>query len=133
MSMADVAQSKLAADKPQRPSGNASRFAGAVGIVMLVSTPLTWLLTGDFGPLVIGKLVEKGDLEWGYDAQTDQYVNMYKAGIIDPVKVVRTALQDAASVAGLIITTEAAVAERPKTESAGGSGGMSGGMGDMDY
>ena len=91
---------------------------------------------GADGSIVIGKLVEKGDFEWGYDAQTDQYVNMYKSGIIDPVKVVRTALQDAASVAGLIITTEAAVAERPKKEPAGGPGGMPGGMGgmgDMDY
>jgi chaperonin GroEL len=85
---------------------------------------------------VVGKLMEKGDFEWGYDAQTDQDVNMYKAGIVDPVKLVCTALQDAASVAGLIITTEAAAAERPKKESAGGPGGMPGGMGgmgDMDY
>ena len=94
---------------------------------------------GADGSIVVGKLLDKGDIEWGYDAQTDQYANMYKAGIIDPVKVVRTALQDAASVAGLIITTEAAVAERPKKKSAGGPGGMPGGMGgmggmgDMDY
>ena len=91
---------------------------------------------GADGSIVVGKLMERGDFEWGYDAQTDQYVNMYKAGIVDPAKVVRTALQDAASVAGLIITTEAAVAERPKKESAGGPGGMPGGMGgmgDMDY
>ena len=61
---------------------------------------------------------------------------MFQAGIIDPTKVVRTALQDAASVAGLIITTEVAVAEKPKKESGGGPGGMPGGMGgmgDMDY
>jgi chaperonin GroEL len=91
---------------------------------------------GADGSIVVGKLLDKGDIEWGYDAQTDEYANMYKAGIIDPVKVVRTALQDAASVAGLIITTEAAVAERPKKEPAGGPGGMPGGMGgmgDMDY
>jgi chaperonin GroEL len=91
---------------------------------------------GADGSIVVGKLLDKGDIEWGYDAQTDEYANMYKSGIIDPVKVVRTALQDAASVAGLIITTEAAVAERPKKESAGGPGGMPGGMGgmgDMDY
>ena len=83
---------------------------------------------------MVGKLVDKDDLEWGYDAQNDKFVNMYKAGIVDPVKVVRTALQDAASVAGLIITTEAMIAERPKKEAAGpgGMGGM-GGMGDMDY
>jgi chaperonin GroEL len=91
---------------------------------------------GADGSIVVGKLLDKGDPEWGYDAQTDQYVNMYKAGIIDPTKVVRTALQDAASVAGLIITTEAMIAERPKKESAGAPGGMGGGMGgmgDMDY
>jgi chaperonin GroEL len=90
---------------------------------------------GADGSIVVGKLVDKGDLEWGYDAQNDQYVNMYKAGIVDPVKVVRTALQDAASVAGLIITTEAMIAERPKKEAAGPGGmpGGMGGMGDMDY
>ena len=91
---------------------------------------------GADGSIVVGKLVDKGDLEWGYDAQNDKFVNMYKAGIVDPTKVVRTALQDAASVAGLIITTEAMIAERPKKESAGAPGGMGGGMGgmgDMDY
>jgi chaperonin GroEL len=93
---------------------------------------------GADGSIVVGKLVDKGDLEWGYDAQNEKFVNMYKAGIVDPVKVVRTALQDAASVAGLIITTEAMIAEKPKRESAGGGGmpggmGGMGGMGDMDY
>jgi chaperonin GroEL len=88
---------------------------------------------GADGSIVVGKLLDKGDLEWGYDAQNDQYVNMFKAGIVDPTKVVRTALQDAASVAGLIITTEAMIAERPKKESAGAPSGMGGGMGDMDY
>ena len=91
---------------------------------------------GADGSIVVGKLVDKGDLEWGYDAQNDQYVNMYKAGIVDPTKVVRTALQDAASVAGLIITTEAMIAEKPKRSPGGPRrhawrGGM-GGMGDMD-
>ena len=93
---------------------------------------------GADGSIVVGKLVDKDDLEWGYDAQNDKFVNMYKAGIVDPAKVVRTALQDAASVAGLIITTEAMIAEKPKRESAGGGGmpggmGGMGGMGDMDY
>ena len=69
---------------------------------------------GADGSIVVGKLVDKDDLEWGYDAQNDKFVNMYKAGIVDPTKVVRTALQDAASVAGLIITTEAMIAEKPK-------------------
>ena len=91
---------------------------------------------GADGSIVAGKLVEKNDANYGYDAQNDTYVDMFKAGIVDPVKVVRTALQDAASIAGLLITTEAMIAERPKKES-GGPGGMPGGgmggMGDMDY
>ena len=69
---------------------------------------------GDDGSIVIGKLLDKNDVNYGYDAQTGQYVDMVKAGIIDPTKVVRTALQDAASVAGLLITTEAMVAETPE-------------------
>ena len=70
----------------------------------------------------------------GYDAQADEYKDLVAAGIIDPTKVVRTALQDAASVAALLITTEAMVAERPKKETPmpAGGGGM-GGMGDMDF
>jgi chaperonin GroEL len=91
---------------------------------------------GADGSIVAGKLLEKNDPNWGYDAQNDQYVDMYKAGIVDPVKVVRTALQDASSIAGLLITTEAMIAEKPKKEGAGGPGGMPGGMGgmgDMDY
>ena len=89
------------------------------------------------GSIVVGKLRESKDENFGFDAQTEQYVDMLKAGIIDPVKVVRTALQDAASVAGLIITTEASIAEAPKRDKAGGGGGMGGGgmggMGDMDF
>jgi chaperonin GroEL len=68
--------------------------------------------------IIVGKLLDRGDPDWGFDAQTDEYVNMLKAGIIDPTKVVRIALQDAASVAGLLITTEAMVAELPKKEEA---------------
>jgi len=63
---------------------------------------------------VVGKLLDKDNANWGYDAQSGNYVDMLKAGIIDPTKVVRLALQDAASVAGLLITTEAMVAERPE-------------------
>jgi chaperonin GroEL len=91
---------------------------------------------GADGSIVASKLVEKNDANWGYDAQNDTYVDMFKAGIVDPTKVVRTALQDAASIAGLLITTEAMIAERPKKESAGPGGmpgGGMGGMGDMDY
>jgi chaperonin GroEL len=92
--------------------------------------------TGVDGAVVVGKLVEKSELSLGFDAQNEEYVDMFKAGIIDPTKVVRTALQDAASVAGLLITTEAMVAEKPKKETSpmpGGGGGMGGGMGDMDF
>ncbi|HLJ71647.1 MAG TPA: chaperonin GroEL [Roseiarcus sp.] len=87
---------------------------------------------GEDGSFIIGKLVEKGDYAWGYNAATGEYQNLVKAGVIDPAKVVRTALQDAASVASLLITTEALVAEKPKkpaaTPAAPGAG-----MGDMDY
>jgi len=68
------------------------------------------------GAVVAGKLLETKDTDWGFDAQKGDYTNMVKAGIIDPTKVVRTALQDAASVAGLLITTEAVVADKPKDE-----------------
>ena len=67
---------------------------------------------------MVGKLIEHKDYAYGYDAQNGEYGDMFKLGIIDPTKVVRTALQDAASVAGLLITTEAMVAEMPKKETA---------------
>jgi chaperonin GroEL len=87
------------------------------------------------GAVVSGKLLESKNTNWGYDAQTGEYVDMVKSGIIDPTKVVRTALQDAASVAALLITTEAMIAERPEKKAApmGGPGGGMGGMGDMDF
>lgn len=84
------------------------------------------------GAIVVGKLTEQKKTSFGYDAQNGEYVDMYEAGIIDPAKVVRTALQSAASVAGLLITTEAMIAEKPKKE-APPQGGGHGGMGDMDF
>jgi len=86
--------------------------------------------------IVVGKLLEQKSVTFGFNAQTEQYVDMIEAGLVDPTKVVRTALQNAASVAALLITTEAMVADRPKKEAAGGGmpgGGMGGGMGDMDF
>jgi chaperonin GroEL len=68
------------------------------------------------GSVVVGKILEHKDYAWGYDAQSGEYGDLFKLGIIDPTKVVRTALQDAASVAGLLITTEAMIAEKPKKE-----------------
>jgi len=82
------------------------------------------------GAVVAGKILEKDDAEWGFDAQADEYKNLVKAGIVDPVKVVRTALQDAASVAGLLVTTEAMVAEKPAKKAA--TPPMPD-MGDMDF
>ncbi|MDR3509690.1 MAG: chaperonin GroEL, partial [Caulobacteraceae bacterium] len=86
------------------------------------------------GSIVVGKILENNSPTFGFNAQTEEYVDLIQAGIIDPAKVVRTALQDAASVAGLLITTEAAIVEAPKKGGAGGApGGMPGGMGDMDF
>ena len=81
--------------------------------------------------LIAGKLMEKKDRNFGFDAQNGKYVNMIKNGIIDPTKVVRTALQDASSVAGLLITTEAMVAERPEKKDPMPSAPDMGGMGGM--
>ena len=88
---------------------------------------------GEDGSIIVGKLLENGDANYGFDAQNGIYVDMVKAGIIDPAKVVRLALQGAASVAGLLVTTEAMVAEKPQKGApampAGGMGGMDG----MDF
>ncbi|MEH6690233.1 MAG: chaperonin GroEL [Pseudorhizobium pelagicum] len=88
---------------------------------------------GDEASIIVGKILEKDNDNFGYNAQTGEFGDMIAMGIVDPVKVVRTALQNAASVASLLITTEAMIAELPKKESAGGGmpGGM-GGMGGMD-
>jgi chaperonin GroEL len=86
------------------------------------------------GAVVAGKLIDGNDANLGFNAQTESYENLVQAGVIDPTKVVRTALQDAASVAGLLITTEAAVSEMPEDKPAMPAmpGGM-GGMGGMDF
>jgi chaperonin GroEL len=84
--------------------------------------------------IVVGKLLEQKSATFGYDAQGEKYGDFIDAGIVDPTKVVRTALQNAGSVASLLITTEAMVADRPKKEAGGmPGGGMPGGMGDMDF
>src|SRR5262245_30408664 len=87
---------------------------------------------GEDGAVVAGKILDKGDYAFGYNAQTGEYGDLVKQGVIDPTKVVRTALQDAASVAGLLVTTEAMVAETPKPKAAPAMP-HGGGMGDMDY
>jgi len=88
---------------------------------------------GADGSIVVGKLIEKGDPNYGYDAQTGEYKDMVAAGIIDPTKVVRVALQDAASVAGLLITTEAMVTDRPEPKPGAMPHDHSHGMGGMDF
>jgi len=85
------------------------------------------------GSVVAGKLRESKTTNFGFDAQKEEYVDLVARGIIDPTKVVRTALQDAASVAGLLITTEALIADKPEPKSAGGMPGGMGGMGGMDF
>ncbi len=91
--------------------------------------------SGVDGAVVAGKLSERKDPNFGYDAQVGEYTDLVKAGIIDPTKVVRTALQDAASVAGLLVTTEVMIAERPEKKDSGSGGDMPdmGGMGGMDF
>src|ERR1700689_2294920 len=89
--------------------------------------------SGVEGSIVVGKVLANKTPAFGFDAQTEQYVDMLSAGIVDPAKVVRVALQDAASIAGLMITTEAMVAEAPKKKESAGMPGGGGGMGGMDY
>jgi len=106
--------------------------------IEIVKKAVTWparqiaINAGDDGSVVVGKILEKETYGFGYDAQTGEYGNLVSKGIIDPTKVVRTALQDAASVAGLLITTEAMVAELPKKK-APSMPNPGGGMGDMDF
>lgn len=88
---------------------------------------------GEDGAVIANKVLENNDYNFGFDAQAGEYKNLVEAGIIDPAKVVRTALQDAASVAGLLITTEAMVAERPEKKAAPAGGPDMGGMGGMDF
>ena len=92
---------------------------------------------GEDGSVILGKILEKDQYAYGFDLQTGEYGNLVSKGIIDPTKVVRVAIQNAASVAALLITTEAMVAEVPKKNQGGagmppGGGGM-GGMGGMDF
>jgi len=99
-----------------------------------VQTPLRQIAenAGEDGAVIAGKVLDKDEYNWGFDAQTGEFKDLVKSGIIDPTKVVRTALQDAASVSGLLITTEAMVAEKPEKKAPPMPGG-DGGMGGMDF
>ncbi|MEO0398415.1 MAG: chaperonin GroEL [Pseudomonadota bacterium] len=116
---------------------NADQDAGVQIVRKALQAPIRQIVenAGGEGSIVVGKLLEQSDAKFGFNAQTEEYVDLISTGIIDPAKVVRTALQDAASVAGLLITTEAMVAEAPKKDAGGAPampdmGGM-GGMGGM--
>jgi chaperonin GroEL len=118
-------------------SKNADVQAGINIVAKALEAPVRQIVenAGVEGSIVVGKLLEKSG-NYGFDAQNEEYVDMVTAGIIDPTKVVRVALQDAASVASLLITTEAMIAEKPKNQPAGGGmppGGGMGGMGGMDF
>ncbi len=112
---------------------NADVQAGINIVLRALEAPIRQIVenAGVEGSIVVGKITENKSQTYGFDAQTEQYVDMLSAGIVDPAKVVRVALQDAASVAGLMITTEAMVAEAPKKKEAPAMPG--GGMGGMDY
>src|SRR5215469_4701522 len=107
--------------------------------INIVRKALSWparqiaINAGEDGSVIVGKILEKDQYAFGFDAQTGEYVNLVTKGIIDPTKVVRTAVQNAASVAALLITTEAMIAELPKKPSAGPAMPPGGGMGGMDF
>src|SRR5499427_606487 len=130
LARASLVLSKLKADNDDQ------RF-GIEIVRKAVQTPLRQIAenAGEDGAVIAGKILDKDEYNWGFDAQSGEFKDLVRAGIVDPTKVVRTALQDAASVAGLLVTTEAMVAERPEKKAPAmppGGGGM-GGMGDMDF
>jgi chaperonin GroEL len=114
---------------------NSDQDVGIAIVRKALEAPLRQIAenAGVDGSVVAGKIRESNDMTFGFNAQTEEYGDMFKFGVVDPAKVVRTALQDAASVASLLITTEAMIADKPSKDSAGGVGDMSGmgGMGGM--
>ena len=114
---------------------NSDQNAGIAIVRKALEAPLRQIAenAGVDGSVVAGKVRESTDLRFGYNAQTDEYGDMFKFGVIDPAKVVRTALEDAASIAGLLVTTEAMVADKPQKDGGNAGGGMPdmGGMGGM--
>ena len=114
---------------------NADVQAGINIVLKALESPLRQIAenSGVEGSIVVGKILENKSETYGFDAQTEDFVDMVDKGIIDPAKVVRTALQDAASVAGLLVTTEAMVAEVPKKPSSAPAMPGGGGMGGMDF
>ena len=115
--------------------GNSDQQTGVEIVRKAIQAPARQIVdnAGGDGAVVVGKLLESADYAFGFDAQKGEFGDLVKLGIIDPTKVVRTALQDAASIAGLIITTEATITEQPKKEAPAMPGGGMGGMGGMDF
>jgi chaperonin GroEL len=115
--------------------GNSDQQTGVEIVRKAIQAPARQIVdnAGGDGAVVVGKLLESSDYAFGFDAQKGEFGDLVKLGIIDPTKVVRTALQDAASIAGLIITTEATITEQPKKEAPPMPGGGMGGMGGMDF
>ena len=128
-------RAKIAVSKLR--SENADEQAGISIVLKALEAPIRQIAenAGNEGSIVVGKITDNKSQTFGFNAQTEEYVDMIEAGIVDPAKVVRTALQDAASVAGLLITTEAMIGDKPKKDAPampmGGGGG--GGMGGMDF
>jgi chaperonin GroEL len=116
-------------------AGNDDQKTGIEIVRKALSTPARQIAlnAGEDGSIIVGKILEKDQYSYGFDAQSGEYVDMLKKGIIDPTKVVRAALQNAASIAGLLITTEAMVAEVPKKGGAGGGMPQMPGGGGMDF
>ncbi len=114
---------------------NADQKTGVEIVRKAIQTPAKQIIdnSGGDGAVIVGKLMENASYSYGYDAQTGQFGDLVKFGIIDPTKVVRTALEDAASIAGLVVTTEAIITELPKKEAPAMPGGGMGGMGGMDF
>ena len=129
LARASLILSKLKADNDDQ------RF-GIEIVRKAIQTPLRQIAenAGEDGAVIAGKTLEKDEYNYGFDAQSGEFKDLVKSGIIDPTKVVRTALQDAASIAGLLVTTEAMVAEKPEKKGPPmPPGGGMGGMGDMDF
>jgi chaperonin GroEL len=127
-------RAKIAVSKLR--SENADEQAGISIVLKALEAPIRQIAenAGNEGSIVVGKISDNKSQTYGFNAQTEEYVDMIEAGIVDPAKVVRTALQDAASVAGLLITTEAMIGDKPKKEApAMPMGGGGGGMGGMDF
>jgi len=113
---------------------NADQDAGIAIVRRALQAPVRQIVenAGLEGSVIVDKLLTQKSVAYGFDAQKETYTDLVKAGIIDPVKVVRVALQNAASVAGVLITTEAVITDAPEDKTSGGAGGGMGGMGGMD-